>query len=291
MPKRIMRRFSMAEISAVDEPAQAGALMSIMKARGVSGKEPESPATVKAKEDSMSKTAEELQAELTKSADDLAKAQARAERAEKLAELSDAERTHYKTLAEKAQDEFLAKSADERKAIVNDVLVKAKEADPVVYKSSTTGAEYRKSDDPRLIDMAKRDDEREADLKKMREEAANTAFEKRASTEFAKFKGELSVKTALMKAVAGIKDDNTRKGVEEMLKSAHGAVQLTLKEVGSAKDDYTSDDEPDSKKAAEAKLDQLAKARAADKNEPYVKAYQAVLNTDEGKALYAKSVA
>ena len=281
----------MAEISAVDEPAQAGALMSIMKARGPGGKEPESPATVKAKEDSMSKTAEELQAELTKSADELAKANARAERMEQLAGLSDAERAHYKSLKGKAQDEFLAKSADERKAEVNDVLAKAKEADPVVYKSAT-GTEYRKSDDPRLVEMAKRDDEREKDLAKMREEAANANFEKRATTEFAKFKGELDVKTALVKAIAGIKDDTLRSGVEAMLKAAHGAVQLTLKEIGSKKDDYSADDtDGDEKASAEQKLDRLAKARAAEKNEPYIKAYQAVLNSDEGKALYAKSVA
>jgi hypothetical protein len=281
----------MAEIAAVDEPAQAGALMSIMKARGPGGKEPESPATVKAKEDCMSKTAEELQAELTKSADELAKANARAERAEKLGELTDAERSHYKSLKGKAQDEFLAKSADERKAIVDEAIAKSREADPVIYKSKVTGAEYRKSDDPRLIDMAKRDDEREEDLRKMREEAANAVFEKRASTEFAKFKGDLTAKTTLVKAVAGIKDDALRAGVEEMLKAAHGAVQLTLKEVGSKKDDFTADDmNDDTKKSAEAKLDQLAKARSAEKNEPYIKAYQAVLNSDEGKALYAKSV-
>lgn len=290
--KNIMKEFIIAEISGVDDPAQAGAVMSIMKSK--SGKPP-----VKKKEGPMPKTAEELQAELTKSAADLEKANGqiedltkKAETAAKLAELTDAEKSFYADLSDDAKEVFLGKSKDARKEEV-EAAIKNKEADdPVIFKSAN-GTEYRKSDDARLVEMAKQNDAREAEVKKMRDDAANAAFEKSASVDFAKFKGELPVKTALAKAVAGIKDEETRNGVKEMLKAAHAAVGLTLKEVGSGHDDYTSDDaggDSMNKAKAEAKLDEMAKKYATENKVDYSKAYTAVLETADGQKLYAETV-
>ena len=290
--KRIMKEFSIFEISGVDDPAQAGATMTIMKSK--SGEPP-----VKQKEAHMPKTAEELQAELTKTANDkataeaeLEKAKAKAERAEKLAELTDAQKSYYSTLADDAKDKFLAKSAEERAAEVKSFEKNRESEDPVIFKAKD-GTEYRKSDDQRLVEMAKRDDAREEEMRKMREDAANAAFEKSASTDFAKFKGELSTKAALSKAIAGIKDEDTRSAVKEMLKAAHNAIGLTLTEVGHTSDDYSSDDsttEKNSRAKAEAKLDELAKIYAKEKKVDFSKAYTAVLETDEGRQLYAATV-
>lgn len=290
--RRIMKEFSIAEISGVDEPAQAPALMTLMKAKS-SGQ----PADEfgKHKEATMAKTVEELQAELTKSAEDNAKLKADLAQAEK--EKKTAEMKAKLTPEEMAA---LAEEADESKKarlLAEPDLMKAAvanraAANPIIYKS-ITGAEYRKSDDPRLVDMAKRADADAAELQKMREAAVDESFEKRASTELAKFKGTASTKGALLKAVAGIKDETTRTAVGEMLKAVHGAMGVMFKEVGTGADDTSGDDTGgDLKKAAETKLDRLAKAHMV-KNAgmTFAKAYDAVLSTDEGAKLYAESAA
>lgn len=298
--RRIMKEFSIAEISAVDEPAQDPARMSIMKARDLGDQPPGEPAQVN-KEGKMPKTAEELQAELdqmAKTKDEAvakaAEAEAKVADAEAMAKMSDAEKTFMAKMDEKAKKEFMGKPADERKAEMDEQEKAEKAKDPVIYKAKD-GTTYHKSDDQRLVEMAKRDDARETEMAKMRDDAANAAFEKRATTDFAKFKGELSVKAALMKAIAGIKDEDVQKGVREMLKAAHSAVALTLKEVGAAGDDYSMDDdqpgETMTKSKAEAKLDSMAKKHATDNKVDYSKAYTAVLETDEGQKLYAQTVA
>lgn len=301
MPKpkrRIMKEFSIFEISAVDEPAQAPATMAIMKSK--QGVPPDEPAPGQHKEATMPKTAEELQAELTKTAKDkdtaeaeLAKAKAKAEKAEKMAELTDVQKSHYNGLSDDAKDAFLKASPEQRQVEVDAELTKRAAADPEVYKA-LDGTVYKKSDDSRLVEMAKRDDAREKEMRKMREDAADAAFEKTASVDFAKFKGETSAKAALAKAIAGIKDEEIRKSVKEMLKAAHSAVGLTLKEVGTGADDYDADDEAaeaNNKAQAEKKLDGLAKKYATDNKVDYSKAYTAVLETDEGQSLYGKTLA
>lgn len=289
--RRIMKEFSIVEISGVDEPAQAPALMTLMKAKG-SGVTADEFGN---KEAPMAKTLEELQVELTKATDLITKANDRADKAEaKLAEaemkakLTPEEMAALNEEKDEAKKASLLANPDALKA-----LAKARgEANPVIYKS-LTGDEYRKSDDPRLINMAKKADADAEDLRKMREAAVDESFEKRASTDFAKFKGALADKGALLKAVAAIKDEGTRGRVTEMLKAAHGALTVMLKEAGTSRDDTTGDDEGgDLKKAAETKLDTMAKEyMAKNAGVGFAKAYDAVLKTDEGAKLYAQSAA
>lgn len=287
-PRRIMKEFSILEISGVDEPAQAPALMTLMKSRTPGGKEAGEPGGGQKKEDSMSKTQEELQAELTKAAEDKKALEKSLARAEAIAKMTDAEKAAMADMDETQKEKFIAAKPEDRKEEV----AKRAEANPVVYKSKTTGAEYRKSDDPRLIDLAKRDDDREAELAKMRENALDETFKSRASTELARFPGDITVKAALVKAVAGIKDDEIRKAVGEMLKGVHGKLSVMLKEIGTSKDDTSGDDVDggDVKKAAETSLDKLARDHMA-KNAgmTFAKAYDYVLSTPEGQKLYAQS--
>jgi hypothetical protein len=285
-PRRIMKEFSILEISGVDDPAQAPALMSIMKAKGF-GTNAGEPGDGQSKEDAMSKTAEELQAELTKQAALTKAAEDRAAAAEAIAKMSDADKAAMADMDEAEKAKFVAAKPEDREKEV----AKRREANPVIYKSKSTGAEYRKSDDARLVDLAKRDDEREAELTKMRNDSINATFEKRASTEFAKFKGDLGVKTALVKAVAGIQDEALRNGVNELLKSAHNALGVMLKEVGTGADDTSGDDaDQDLKKSSELSLDKMAKDyMAKNSGTTFAKAYDAVLSTPEGAKLYAKS--
>lgn len=100
----------------------------------------------------------------------------RAERAERLAELNDAERAYLKALGAPDQDRFLALGSAERQA----ELVKVAAANPVV--ETIDGVEYRKLDDPRLLKtaqllkqerdlrLASEKQNREADLRKRAEE-------------------------------------------------------------------------------------------------------------------------
>ena len=286
-PRRIMKEFSIFEISGVDQPAQAPALMTLMKSRLPGGKEAGEPGGGQAKEDSMSKTQEELQAELKKAAEDKEALEKSLARAEAIAKMTDAEKAAMADMNETEKEKFIAAKPEDRKEEV----AKRAEANPVIYKSKTTGAEYRKSDDPRLIDLAKRDDEREAELKKMREDALDETFSKRAATELARMPGEITVKTALLKAVAGIKDEELRKGVGEMLKSVQGKLSVMLKEIGTGKDDLSGDDtDGDVKKSAETALDKLARDyMAKNAGVTFAKAYDAVLATPEGQKLYAQS--
>lgn len=284
--RRIMKEFSIFEISGVDAPAQAPALMTLMKAKNLSNNAGE-PGAGHKKEDNMSKTAEELTAELAKQAELTKAADARADRAELIAKMSDEEKKAFGDIKdEKEKESFLAAKPEDRKKEV----AKRAEADPVIYKSKATGAEYRKSDDTRLVDLAKRDDEREAEIAKMRGDALDEVFTKRASTELAKFKGEVSDKALLLKAVASIKDDAGRTRVSDMLKAVHGALGVMLKEVGTS-NDLGDDGGPDAdlKKTAEDGLDKLAKAYAEKHSVTFAKAYDAVLSTTEGAKLYAKA--
>lgn len=288
-PRRIMKEFSIFEISGVDQPAQAPALMTLMKSRVPGGKVAGEPGGGQAKEDSMSRTQEELQAELTKAAEDKAKLEAALAKAEAIAKMTDAEKAAMEDMDEAEKAKFVAAKPEDREKEV----AKRAEANPVVYKCRATGAEFRKSDDPRLIDLAKRADADADELKKMRDDALDETFAKRAQTELAKMPGELAVKSALLKAVAGIKDDKLREGVGEMLKSTQSKLSVMLKEVGTSRDDTSGDDaDGDVRKAAETGLDKLAKEyMAKHTGVTFQKAYDAVLATPEGQRLYAQSAA
>ena len=284
-PRRIMKEFSIFEISGVDQPAQAPALMTLMKSRTQGGQLAGEPGAGQEKEDSMSKTAEELQAELTKSAETQKNLEAALAKAEAIAKMSDAEKEAMAKMDDEEKDKFVAAKPEDRKKEV----AKRAEADPVIYKSKSTGAEYRKSDDQRLIDLAKRDDDRETELAKMRDDALNETFAKRAATELAKMPGDMATKTALVKAIAGVKDEAVRKAIGDMLKSAQDKLSVMLKEIGTGADD-TSGDDGDVKKSAEDGLDKLAKDyMSKNAGVSFAKAYDAVLSTKEGQALYAKS--
>lgn len=132
------------------------------------------------KEDTVSDTNDKAADQVV--AKQLEEAIARMERAEKVSELSDAQKGIFKSLDVEKQDEFLALTPDQREAEVT----KAAEANSVVY-TDRAGSEYRKNDDPRLVALAKRADAEaeareatekrlvEQDLRKRAEELSNLA--------------------------------------------------------------------------------------------------------------------
>lgn len=208
---------------------------------------------------------------------DLAKANARAEKAEALAGLTDVEKAHYNFLPESDRDAFLKMDADGRKAEVE----KAKAADPVVYKADD-GTEFRKSDDPRLVRMAKDRDEDRRVLKAEREKTETLELTKRAETELSNLPGDVPVKIAVLKAIDSITDEDTRKKANEMLKAHNKAHQAAFIKRGTTQNSDTGD--------AAGRLDAMAKKYAEDHKVTFAKAYDEVLKTDEGKALYEQTL-
>jgi len=322
MKRRIMKEFRIDEISAVDHPAQAPAVATIMKrgakkeldeddmpedeeslsdeerekrceerkgagykkdqddegAPGASdssnnspGNSADSVGTVQ-KEGTMSDTNDqtvekavhdEAIAELTK----------RAERAEQIANLSDAHRGVFKSLSGDEAEAFLAMKAEERDAEV----AKAADADPVVYET-LDGVSYRKSDDSRLVALAKQADEERSARLAMEAERKQERLAKRAA-ELGNLPGDDDARLALVKAVDGLPEEQRSK-VDEILKSANSGLAKAFERTGTSAVPQTTD--------AESKLDALAKRiQSEDPKLSFAKAYDTALKTDEGRALYA----
>jgi len=110
-------------------------------------------------------------------------------------------RKHFDGLAADAQDAFLAKSATDQQAEVD----QANSADPVVHKC-LDGTEIRKSDGAAVLAMAKRNDALSKEIGELREGAAGDAIEKRARTEFPNV--ALSEATDMLKAAKEVGEDS-----------------------------------------------------------------------------------
>lgn len=208
--------------------------------------------------------------------DDLKK---RNERLAQIVKLSPEQRAHFDKLPEPEQDEFLSKSSDERDAVLKNL----RDSDPVVFKS-TDGTEYRKSDDPRLVQMAKQADADRQELAKERAIAKRRDLEKRGTELFKNMKGESALKAELLGAVESIENEDTRGKVTEMLKQHDANLGKAFERVGSTDAPNSEGDTPSDQ------IDALAKAYAEKHSVDITKAYDEVLKTDEGKALYAKHI-
>jgi len=205
----------------------------------------------------------------------------RAERAEKMAELTDAEKAYLKGLEGDDAESFL--SAENK----GEIMTKAAEADPVV--ATVDGVEIRKSQDPTglLTKMAKKAEADELEKAKLKEDAdkerkakEDADLEKRAEAlEF--LPGDVATKVAMLKAVDSIEDEAVRKSANEALiaKNAGNAGNFeALGTVGSP--EVQSDDEA---------LDALAKSEMKnDSSLSYEQAYTKALLSDAGQDVYNK---
>lgn len=201
--------------------------------------------------------------------------------AKAVGEFSDAEKAFYSGLDASGQEAFRKASKTERAEKVR----VADQANDVVYKS-LDGVEFRKSDDPRLVAMAKaRDEDRKALLI---EKAArlNEQFSKRAATELSNMTGSEKAKVAVLKALETLSSDELTEA-KAFLKAANDALGAAFKERGTS----TGDESADGASAAVSKLDSLATAYAKQHAVSFEKAYGAIMETPEGRALYAETVA
>lgn len=222
-----------------------------------------------AKEPEMTKTVEDLQKQL--------------DRANAVAELNDAQKSHLKSLDAAGQDAFLAKTAAERQAEVDAVAKNAADADPVVYKT-LDGLELRKSAGEALIAMAKSNDALRKQNDELAKKAADADLRKRAETDLANLPGDVEVRMSLLKSVDGIADETQRTAALNALKAQSAALKPAFETKGHGGQPVAG--------SADESLDVMAKKYQADHpGTSYAKAMDAVLATDAGAELYGKSLA
>lgn len=140
----------------------------------------------------------------------------RLEHAERIAKLSGAHKTHLDTLTGDDAEDFLAKSTAEREAIVAPLAIELEKRNAVEYVAGD-GTIYRKSDDQKLVAMAKRED---AAIKREQGEV----FKRRAAVEISHFGKTVDVRAEILRAVDGIADETTRKDAHEALRGANVAM-------------------------------------------------------------------
>ncbi len=192
--------------------------------------------------------------------------------------MNDAQKAHCSTLNGAPQEAFLAKSCLERSNELEAIL----KADEVIFKSETDGTEYRKSDDPRLIAMAKRIDNDAISKAKSDAIATKLRFEKRADDELSNLPGTVETRAAMLKAIDGIEDTEIKKAIGETLKACDSGLSTSFRTLG-------HEVTPKITKAADS-LDSLAKSYATEHSVSIEDAYAKVLDTTEGQVLYAQSI-
>lgn len=191
-------------------------------------------------------------------------------------------RKHYDTLTtDEARDTFLAKDAGAQKV----ELEKAAGDDPVVY-TTLDGIDIRKSAGDAVVNALKSADSARREVAVEKAQRVNLELEKRAETELKGLGGTMIGKKALLKALDGIEDEQVRKSAMEVLSSAteiagKGAIFEKRGSGGAA---------PIEKGSAETQLEKMAQDRAKEKSISFEKAYDEVLDTEDGQKLYAEMI-
>lgn len=192
----------------------------------------------------------------------------RAERAEAISKMSSETRTYFDGMTDDAKETFIAKSATEQATQVAD----SQAADQVIFKSAS-GEVYRASDDPRMVDLAKRADAQAEETRVAVEKAERIELSKRADDELGNCPGTVEQRGNILKALTGVD------GAEEFLKAANESLSDVFKSQGTKEGTILK---------AEDQLEVLAKKHAEDNSVTIEKARAAVLETPEGLKLYAE---
>jgi hypothetical protein len=202
--------------------------------------------------------------------------QTKLDKALALADMNDETKAFYKNLSDSEKVEFIAKSAEEKAEMID----KAKEADPVVYKAHD-GTQYRKSDGERMVKLAKQADKALTIAKAATDQAETETFTK-AADKLGCLPGTQEAKIVLLKAIDGIEDEAIRKAANEILTAGNANLKDAFARAG------VEGNGPHEESGPVNKLDALAKAHANAKSIGYEKAYTEVLETPEGQELYAQ---
>lgn len=227
--------------------------------------------------DAATQAAEEVQKKLDAVTAELESSKVALAKADAVATMNDAERTHYETLGNDAQVEFLAKSFDER----NSILVEKASGNSIVY-TAVDGTEYRKNDDSRLVTLAKQNDEHRAQLQQSLDIQKNMEFQKRAESELASLPGSIETHVAILKAIDNISDEDTRVKALDVLKANNAKMSEAFQVVGSSVVSKGTGGN------AVSEMEERSKSYAKEHGVDYFEAYQKVGEQDP--QLLAKAV-
>lgn len=181
----------------------------------------------KEKEMTTQKSAEELSAQIEDLNKKLSNLEGENEILKAEASFSDAEKSYYEDLDDQAKKEFRTASPEARSSQIQ----KREEDDPAIFKAAD-GTVYRKSDDPRLIELAKREDAREIEFRKMQEEREDVRIEKFVDENLKHHPGDMDVRKAIVKAVEAIADEKVRDGALDALKAKDAQFAPAFRQVG-----------------------------------------------------------
>jgi hypothetical protein len=230
------------------------------------------------------KKADELQAAIERAT----KAEGELEAVKAYSSLTDAQKSYHDGLDAQLDDDkrkdFLAKSADNRQKVLDEIEAQKKLAEDgkqEIYKAAD-GTVYTAADDARLVAQAKRNDDLEKRLAKSEDETKDAAYRKRAETELGHLPGTIETRVALLKSVDRIEDETERTAALDTLKAQDAGMAPVFKTNG-----VQVNAQPTSG-SAEDKLDTLAKTHAEAEKVSFAKAYDEVIQSDEGRKLYAE---
>lgn len=210
--------------------------------------------------------AAELQGQLDELTKKLETAQAERDDAVAKAAMSDGEKAYCATLDKEGRGAFMAMTPEERKKAMQ----KQADSDPVVYKSESSGEEFRKSDDPRLVTMAKQADEDRKIAKRERELRETAELTKRADDVLKSFSGKTEDKVEVLRAISKM-DEGPRAELEKMLAAGGKAIAAAFETIGHQQGDISKSGADFEKRVSEivardkcTKTEALRKARVED---------------------------
>lgn len=223
----------------------------------------------------------EEKAALEKAEQDAKDNKALAKRFEAIAKFNDATKAYFETLDKAGQDAFLTKSADDQATDVTAFGKAQADDNPVVYKAEN-GDQYRKNDDPRLVQMAK---DRDADRKELSEQRAvnkRQDLEKRAAELLPNLPGTIQVRASMLEKVESISDETERQAAIDALKASNDALDPAFKSIGTGGSPTIVEG------SAESQLEKMAEDYAKEHKVSHAVAYSKVLETSKGAELYQK---
>lgn len=151
--------------------------------------------------------------------------QAAMKRLEDIVGLPADQRAYFDTLTKADQDAFLA----------TDMAKRAEQMTPA-YESAD-GTKFYKSDDPRLIEMAKKADSDSKAREAIEKRYRDSELKKRAGDLTDALPGDENVRVAIIEAVDGIEDEEVRKSALETLASKNKAMRKGMSALGTTADD------------------------------------------------------
>jgi len=194
-----------------------------------------------------------------------------------LAGMNDIQKAYHSKLDDDAKAVFIKKSSVEMDEEI------AKKAENEETYTTTKGTVINKSEiGPVVFAVLKQQDidlrAAEATIAKQKEESDAKDAIAKAEAMFPNLPGTPESKGKILKAIESLPAEE-KETVLKMLKSGNETNGKVFKEIGAGGEDISTDSE---------KLEKLAKAKAEKDGITFAKAYNAVLDTPEGKELYQK---